>query len=174
MEALNKKERTDAYASFMVFFLITAALLLLAVFFAYQVPFKENERLRKQLKKYEHENEFMNNYVGKLNETKALLDSVNMPTAQALVIDGNLAQKITSMSSMLTADSIRDKRMYELINQILLASQTDKKLLRNSSATESSLGNLQQEIANLRMQLSTCEQQKATMNQTLMMLQNQR
>ena len=62
MEALNKKERNDAYASFLVFFLLTAALLLLAVFFAYQVPFKENERLRKQLKKYDHENEFMNTF----------------------------------------------------------------------------------------------------------------
>jgi Type VI secretion system, TssO len=174
MEALNKKERNDAYASFLVFFLITASLLLLAVFFAYQVPFKENERLRKQLKKYDHENEFMNTFVGKLSDTKALLDSVNLPNAQASVIEGRIEGQIKDMGALVTADSIRDKRVYDNTIQALIALQDAKKLLRSSSATESNLGAVQQQMNDLRMQLNTCEQQKSQMQTTLMMYQNQR
>ena len=174
MEALNTKERNDAYASFLVFFLITIALLLLAVFFAFQVPFKENERMRKQLKRYDHEREFMNNFLGKMTDAKALLDSVNLPTAQAAVIDGRITDQIKDMGSILSADSIQDKRLYENAIQTLLGLQDAKKLARNTSATESSLGSVQQQVDNLRMQLNMCEQQKTQMQTTLMMYQNQR
>ncbi|HPI53657.1 MAG TPA: type VI secretion system TssO [Chitinophagaceae bacterium] len=174
MEALNKKERNDAYASFLVFFLITAAILLLAVFFAYQVPFKENERLRAQLKRYDHENEFMNTFLGKMSEAKGLLDSVNLPNAQAPVIEGRISDQVKVMGSMVSSDSIRDKRLYETAIQTMIALQDAKKLLRNSSATESNLGAVQQQLNDLRMQLNMCEQQKTQMQTTLMMYQNQR
>lgn len=172
MEALNKKERNDAYASFLVFFLSTVALLLLAVFFAFQVPFKENERLRKQLKKYDHEHEFMNTFVNKLASTKSLLDSVNLPNAQPLVIEGRIAEEIKTMGGMVTADSISDKRMYENTIQTLIALQDAKKILRSNSNTESDLGAVQQQLNDLRMQLNMCEQQKTQMQTTLMMHQN--
>ena len=174
MEALNTKERNDAYASFLVFFLITIALLLLAVFFAYQVPFKENERMRSQLKRYDHETEFMNSFLVKMTETKGLLDSVNLPTAQAPVIDGKIAEQIKQMGSMVSGDSIRDKRVYENIIQTVIGLQDAKKLLRTSSATETDLGSVQQQLNDLRMQLNLCEQQKTQMQTTLMMYQNQR
>ena len=80
MEALNKKERSDAFASFLVFFLISVSLLLLAVFFAYRVPDKENDLLRKKLKKYERDFSFMNSYSQELDETKVLLDSMSFAT----------------------------------------------------------------------------------------------
>ncbi len=173
MQALNTKERNDAYASFLVFFLITIALLLLAVFFAYQVPFKENERMRTQLKRYEHENEFMNSFLTKMTETKGLLDSVNLPGAQAPVIDGKISDQIKQMGSLVSGDSIRDKRIYENTIQAIIGLQEAKTLLRNASTTESNLGSVQQQLNDLRMQLNLCEQQKTQMQTTLMMYQNQ-
>lgn len=174
MEALNKKERNDAYASFMVFFLLTAALLLLAVFFGYRVPFKENERLRKQLKRYEHEADFMNTFAQKINEAKTMLDSVNLPGAQAVVIDGNLAGKIKELGSLVGNDSIKDKRVYDNAIQLILALQGAKASLRANSNTETDLGKVQQQVNQLRMDVQMCEQQKASMQATLMMYQNQR
>ena len=103
-----------------------------------------------------------------------MLDSVNLPTAQASVIEGKIEGAIKEMGALVSADSIRDKRIYENTIQALIALQDAKKLLRSSSATESNLGAVQQQLNDLRMQLNMCEQQKTQMQTTLMMYQNQR
>ena len=114
----------------------------------------------------------MNTFVNKLASTKSLLDSVNLPNAQPLVIEGRIAEEIKTMGGLVTADSISDKRMYENTIQTLIALQDAKKILRSNSNTESDLGAVQQQLNDLRMQLNMCEQQKTQMQTTLMMYQN--
>jgi hypothetical protein len=54
-QVLNAKIRNQAFARFMIFFLISTSMVVLAVYFDFRVPVKENNILRAQVDNYENE-----------------------------------------------------------------------------------------------------------------------
>ncbi len=163
MEALNKKERSDAFASFLVFFLISVSLLLLAVFFAYRVPDKENDLLRKKLKKYERDFSFMNSYSQELDETKVLLDSMSFAGIGATSFKSRIDYKIGNLEKRLLTDSLMDKKLYQTINQTLRSNLAATSIATNSTSTEELVNKLQQQLTSAQTELNMYRQQ-ATQN----------
>ena len=51
MDALNRRERVYSFCWFLLLFVLTNILLLVAVFFNYQIPEKENKMLKMEVEK---------------------------------------------------------------------------------------------------------------------------
>ena len=146
MEPLNIAERRTAFVNFLIFFLLTVALIITAVFFSVQVPLKENEQFRKEIDKVERERELNDAFASKMVETLNKLDSVNLTQQKTVSLDVSITNNLNKMLSMITSDSISSKILYQSVVEGFSKLQEAKQLLRNCSNADASASELQQKI----------------------------
>jgi hypothetical protein len=135
MKPVNSAERKKAFYNFLIFFAITIAVLVTGLLFSFQVPFKENNKLRKEMDIAENEKSFLQLYEMKMDETMKLLDSVNL-VSNGYRYENAINNNIKAMNAMLT-DSVKVKSFCSKILDNLKALQVAKEQLRmvnNSSA----------------------------------------
>ena len=128
MKPVNSTERKKAFYNFLIFFSITIAVLVTGLLFSFQVPFKENNKLRKEMDIAENEKSFLQLYEIKMQETMNLLDSVNL-AANVYRYDNAINNNIKAMNAMLT-DSVRVKGLCSKILDNLKNLQVEKEKLR--------------------------------------------
>ena len=175
MKSLNAADRNQAFLSFLLFFIITIAVIIAAVFFSIQVPFKENDQLKEKIAVAEKQRDFTEHFVDKMETTIKLLDSVNLPNVRSELIDGAIDDNLKNMLAMTNNDtSTQIKNLYKNVVYNFYDLQGAKKQLREASGKDVNFGNLQAENANLHSQvqqansqlqqyvslLANCQQQK--------------
>ena len=159
MKPLNSEERKKAFTSFLLFFIITIAITVGAVYFGMQVPFAQNERLKDQVSKFQRENAFADAFSQKMGETKGMLDSVNKNGVQATIVDGQITENIKRLNAMVDADSSANKALYHSMVQSFVDLQIAKTGLREASSKDANLANSTQELTELRMKNAQLETQ---------------
>src|SRR5438067_10648036 len=107
MKPINRAERKKAFWNFLLFFLITVAVIVAAVLFSVQVPFKENDRLRKEADVAYNEKVFLQGFEIRMQETMNLLDSVNL-SDRAFWFNNRIDHNIKEMTGLLN-DSLSVK-----------------------------------------------------------------
>ncbi len=154
MKPHNQSERNKALGSFLLFFIITVCLIVTAVFFSFQVPFKQNDQLHEQMKLVENERTFAASFTDKMTETMNLLDSVMLNEVQVKseLIDGKITENLQKMDAMIS-DSLPQKNLYKNIVLSFAQLQNAKKQLREASGKDASFGDLQKENTDLRLRL---------------------
>lgn len=155
MKPLNAAERQKAFINFLLFFIGTTALILLAVYFGIQVPFRQNEKLRDQIAVFEKERAFAETFTGKMSDTKKMLDTINIAGVQSELMDGKINENLKAMNAMPDRDSVSSKKLYQMIVQNYADLQFAKKQLRDASGKD----------ANLSQSLQTIEQLKNDLQQ---------
>ncbi len=123
---------------FLLFFVITIGVITTTILFSFQVPFKENQKLRKEMDRAENEKAFLQSFEIKLEETMNLLDSVNLSAENAYLMDSKISRNIDQMLTMSSSDSLSIKGMINVIIDNLKNLQLAKKQLRdvNNGALE--------------------------------------
>lgn len=166
----NENERNRALRNFLLFFILTIALIIAAVFFSVEVPLKQNEQLREQMALVENERIFSASFVNKMAETMNLLDSVMLNEVQgkAELIDGSITANLQKMNSMIN-DFISAKSLYQNTVLNLADLQRAKKQLREASGKDANFGNLQKDNADLRIRL---QQANSDLQQCQFLLRN--
>jgi lipopolysaccharide biosynthesis regulator YciM len=159
MKPLNTEERRKSFSAFLAFFIVTVAVIVLAVYFGVQVPARQNERLKEQVAHFQRENAFADVFSDKLTETKLLLDSVNKNGVQATLIDGQIGENVKRLNAMVDADSSANKSLYHNMVQSLVDLQIAKQGLREASSKDANLASTTQEITELRMKNAQLETQ---------------
>ncbi len=154
MKPLNAAERKKAFVRFLIFFISTTLLIVLAIFFGVQVPFKQNEELRKQISVNEREKGFTETFAAKMDETKHLLDSVNRAEVQAELVDGKISENLKKMNAMIDNDSIGAKKLYQDVVQNFADLQFAKKQLRDASGKDANLSENLKQIEALKSDLN--------------------
>lgn len=167
MQPLNQAERRKAFFNFLLFFLITSAFIISAVFFSIQVPAMENQQLRKKVEDIEREKDFNERFLQNVNETKILLDSLDKPESNVQLVDAKVATKLNQMQEMLN-DSLGSFILYQDFIENIARLHTAKKELRTALSKDDSMGELQDQVRNLqselqsyRTQLLLCENRRA-------------
>ena len=79
MKPKNSKERRNSFLKFLALFLLTVGMIMLAVFFSYSVPKKENVNLRAQTKAIDAAMGFQSGFYTEMEGVKSLLDSIDEP-----------------------------------------------------------------------------------------------
>ena len=172
MKPLNTEERKKSFTTFLLFFIITIALIVGAVYFGIQIPFAQNARLKEQVARFQKENAAAESFAQKLAATKGLLDTVNKNGVQATVIDGQILDNIKALNSMVGSDSSANKQLYQTMVQCLDNQQIALKQLRDASGKDANLANTAQELAQTKMDLATCKSQNLQLQQMQMMRNN--
>lgn len=153
MRVLNKRERTNAFLWFLLFFVVTVGLFVLAVFFNFQVPSRENAELRKQLSTFRTEEAFQVEFLQKLEKVRTNLDSINMPNQNANYLDQVIAQDLVNMRNAIPKDAVSHYALYVNIIQNCLQLQQSKQQLRGLQNAQQSIAELREKVADLNKEL---------------------
>ena len=142
MDALNRRERVYSFCWFLLLFVLTNILLLVAVFFNYQIPEKENKMLKMEVEKYRKEHLFQQSFHEKIGEITNYLNIVNAPQQNAVYIDQIIAASLADARNKVPKSSANFP-FYDNIIQALLSLQQSKQQLR-------ALQHSQEEILSLK------------------------
>jgi peptidoglycan hydrolase CwlO-like protein len=153
MRVLNKRERTSAFLWFLLFFVITVGLFILAIFFNFQVPARENVALRKQLSTFRQEQAFQADFLQKLEKVRNNLDSINLPNQNANYIDQVIAQDLVNMRNSIPKDAVSHYGLYANIIQNCLLLQQSKQQLRGLQNAQQTIAELKEKIADINKEL---------------------
>ncbi|ACU59802.1 type VI secretion system TssO [Chitinophaga pinensis] len=155
MRVLNKQERTAAFLWFLLFFVVSVGLFVLAIFFNYQVPAKENDDLRKQLTSFRQEQAFQGDFLQRMDKVKNNLDSINLPNQNANYMDQVVAQDLVTMRNSIPKESVTHYGLYNNIIQNLLSIQQGKQQMRGLQNAQQTIAELKEKIADLNRELET-------------------
>ncbi|GAA0543367.1 type VI secretion system TssO [Chitinophaga japonensis] len=159
MKVLNRQERTTAFLWFLLFFVVTVGLFVLAVFFNYQVPVKENAELRKELNTFRKEQAFQASFLQDAEKIKVNLDSINMPNQNAIYMDQEIAKRLSNMHHAIPKDVVTHYNLYDNYVQVGLSLLQSKQQLRNLQDAQKSIAELKEKVQDLTGQLNQAENQ---------------
>lgn len=127
MKPQNTKERNIAFLKFILLFVATSGLIVMAVFFGTQLPVKENAYLRDKMRKLEAQVQTERQFAQKMEGIKSLLDSMDVPNVNADYMQQLISSELASVQSTIpSSDSSYRHSMYSNIMQTYLELKTAK------------------------------------------------
>jgi hypothetical protein len=135
MKPQNNAERKKAFIRFLLLYFVTTTVVVLALFFGLQVPFRENDQLQGQLNAVQKERDFNTRFTDLVKQTKLLIDTVNSAGPNTDVVDKEIADKIVEMKKILSEDSTSAKQLYTQVVLALTDAKNDKKAIRAGDKT---------------------------------------
>ena len=165
MEVLNNRQRNNAYLFFVLFFLITVAILITAVFFNAYFPFKENSLLKAENARMKKEMEIQNKFSFQLEKVKAAVDSIGMPKQNDFFNEKLALSTLADMYKQLPKDTLKNKNMYNntiMTYKDLIDAKKQVKQLSGNYVLMDSLSTinktLKQEYDKMKIDLEVCKQ----------------
>ena len=165
MEVLNKRQRNNAYLFFVLFFLITVAILITAVFFNAYFPFKENSLLKAENARMKKEMEIQNKFSFQLEKVKAAVHSIGMPKQNDFFNEKLALSTLADMYKQLPKDTLKNKNMYNntiMTYKDLIDAKKQVKQLSGNYVLMDSLSTinktLKQEYDKMKIDLEVCKQ----------------
>ncbi len=171
MQSQNKSERKSAFLRFLLFFIITVSLIVLAVYFGTRVPVKENNKLREKLEAYEMQDKTRDEIMAKIKIAYSLLDTVNIAGLHTDIIDGRISQTIKEIDAAVSKVETGNKSMYEKIIKALNDRQYDKKMLRSTADFDERLVEKDRLIEQITKNRDSWKERSEQLQQQIMMMQ---
>jgi GTP1/Obg family GTP-binding protein len=138
MKPKNVKERKSSFIKFLLLFLLTTTTIMVAVFFNFRVPQKENSLLKERAKNMEREMKFQAEFAEEIHGTKAMIDSLDIPGQNVSFMNTLIGQKLGDLQSNIPSkDSTYRYKMYSSIINTLVDLQAAKKELHDLSDAKS-------------------------------------
>ncbi|WP_346237419.1 type VI secretion system TssO [Niabella insulamsoli] len=155
MKPVNSKERSVAFQRFLLFFILTLAVIVVTIFSGIQIPYKENSKLRAQIAVADSEQVFRNEFLANLRQAQSLLDTVNQSAAASGLIDGRITQKIQELDAMYAkTPDVNNKDLYGQIIKGLNNARSDKAALRAAGNKDSVVAMYNKQIQDLNNSLT--------------------
>lgn len=152
MQPVNKAERTKAFFNFLWLFILSIGIILTMVFFSVQVPTRQNEELLKQKHKAVKERKFADDFFTEMFGIAAMMDTINT-SSKAELLDGDITTRINMLNARAKGDSAYDKGVFQNLVQNLYTLQNTQRQLRELSAKDQNVKDLQKENNDLTAQL---------------------
>lgn len=166
MEIVNKEQRTKAYWFFVLFFVLTVTIVVIAMFANVHFPFEENKLLKEKNAKLEKDIAIQNHFAADLEKVKVAMDSIGVSNLKDDFFNEKLALSILAdMYKQLPKDTLNNKNMYN--NTILVCKQyiDAKKHIKKLTADRVLLDSLndinqilQEEYDKMKVDLEVCKQ----------------
>lgn len=148
-QILNSQDRTRAFLKFLLFFLITIALVVTAIYFNFRVPVKENKWLQGQLEEKRIEDATQEKFVSKMEEAVVLLDSLDKNGANGDLVKSRLSSIIGEMQTL----EPNNKTIYGKMDKAIVEKFTT---LNTAKTKLMSLDGSDQKITELTKLLTDC------------------
>lgn len=139
-QVLNSQERNQAFLKFLLFFVITVALVIWAVFYNFNMlPQRVNAMLTAEVEGFRLQENNQKNFVAKLAQADLLLDSLDKKETNFGQIKLQLDTRINELDNL----SAKDSNPYGKMNKDIVAKMSiilqDKVALRDAAANEAKL-----------------------------------
>lgn len=171
MQPLNKDERKKTFINFLLLFLLCIAIITTTIFFSIQVPFKQNDRLLREMRSYVKEKEFSTAFMTEMSEIAGMLDTINTKALKPDLLDGSITESIKKLNLKIDADSANDKSLYRRVVFILSDIQAAKKQLRDITGKDVNADDLRKQIEGLNSNLEAAKLENLNLKQQIFMLQ---
>jgi cell division protein FtsL len=154
-QVLNRADRNQAFVKFLVFFLITIVLIVAAVFVNYQLPARENKRLREQAELQRQQDNSELKFISVMQEAVTLLDSMEKGGPQVDLLRTQLDGKIIDLEKL----EQNNNTIYGQLNKVVASKLNElelKKLRVNEISSKlSSTSGLQAELDKCKTDMET-------------------
>ncbi len=159
MKPKNSKERTGSILKFLILFICTVTLIVVAFFFDFdRLPFKENVTLRNHKASVERELVFQEKFSGGMTEISSLLDSLDIEGQNISHTNTLIDEEIGELKkSIPTKDSTYRYNMYTNIVDSYVKLQELKGKLKEYDEMNARIESYTREIDQLRTELSFCQ-----------------
>lgn len=171
MDPLNKSDRRKAFVNFFLLFLLCLLIITTTIFFSLQVPFKQNERLLKEMRSSVKQHEFSTDFMTQMSEIAGMLDTINTKATKPDLLDGRITENIKKLNLKIDADSLSDKSLYRSIVFVLSDIQTAKKQLRDMTGKDLNADELRKQIETLNSTLDAAKIENLNLKQQIFLLQ---
>ena len=159
-QILNSEERNQAFLKFLLFFLITVALIVSAVYFNFHVPSKENEWLQGQLEIQRVQEANQEKFVTRMEEALAMFAEMDKKDANVDLLSSRINKTIAEMQEL----EGNEKTLYGKMNKAIVGkfaelNRTKKEFAQSKGAAD--------QIAKLQNELSICSSSLRETNKAL-------
>ena len=172
MQPTNQKERRKAFTSFLLLFVICVIIITTTVFFSSQVPFKQNEQLRKDISLVEKDREFSEKFSNEVLDVTGMLDTINTKASKPDLLDALITDNIKKLNVMVESDSIDHKALYKNIVLTLADLSLAKKQLRESSGKSDDASEIQKKLDDKTKELEDMKNENFKLQQQILLLQH--
>jgi hypothetical protein len=151
-QVLNSKERNEAFLKFLVFFLVTLILVVLAIYFNFRLPIRENKMLQDEIETQRQQDMLQSKFVAKMQEAVILLDSLGKGGPNADQVNLQLSGKLAELNGL----QLKDNNLYGKMDKAIVEKFSDLQLWKKN------LLNLQEKadkISTLEADLNTTKSQ---------------
>lgn len=158
MKPKNLKERRKTFLRFLLLFLLTVASILIAVYFNFRIPKKENSLLKTQVKIVKKEMEYQNNFYKEMKLIKGMIDSLDIPGQNISYQTSMISTKLVDLQKAIpTKDSTYKYDMYKTIVDLYLDLQNSKDELRSLVDAKSTIEEYKDALDKCREELKQTE-----------------
>lgn len=171
MDPINKSDRKKAFTNFFLLFLVCILIITTTIFFSLQVPFKQNDRLLKEMRSYVKEREFSTDFMTQMSEIAGMLDTINTKATKPDLLDGRITESIKKLNLKIDADSANDKTLYRSVVFVLSDIQTAKKQLRDMTGKDLNADELRKQVETLTTTLDAAKIENLNLKQQIFLLQ---
>ena len=134
MKPKNEKEINNAFFQFLMLFLLTVAIVVVAVFFDYGFNWKDYGKVKEQYREVSSILNSKNALVSKIDSINSVLVRYDLPGAVPGLLEADISQKITDLNQSSGADSISKKFNSSVYRSftMLLKSKIDYRKLKDN------------------------------------------
>lgn len=132
MKPLNRIERTNAFLRFLLLFIITVGLIVSVVLFSIQVPWKENDRLRRQMLTLQSDKELSESFAKDVRETQLVLAKYENQDAIPAATHESVNNQLNKLRGRIKQLPNGEASLYDLVIVSLSELNDAKKKLRDA------------------------------------------
>lgn len=144
-QVINGKERSQAYFKFLLFFVITVLVVVLAVFFDFYMPRKENKLLKEEVYIHRTQEANQQKFVDKMMRTISLIDSMDKSTRDAQ----QLQPQVEALIQDMTVLKENSGALYGQLNNAIVKEMNDLLYQKRQVASkDESIARYREELAN--------------------------
>jgi hypothetical protein len=158
-QVINAKDRNQAFAQFLVFFLIAVILTVAAVYFNFKMPSKLSSLLAEEVNNQRNEEAHQQRFLAQMHDTKSYLDSLLKKETNVSLVDMQLTEKITALLNLRQQDSTLSGQMNKAIIEAYLELQQARKTLISMNDQVAKIGELQADLAQCKNNLNATQLQ---------------
>jgi len=152
-QVLNSKERNEAFLKFLIFFLVTLILVVLAIYFNFRLPVRENKMLQDEIETQRQQDMLQTRFVAKMQEAVILLDSLGKGGPNADQVNLQLSGKLAEMAGLQQKDNNIYGKMDKAIVEKFSDLQLWKKNLLNLQEKADKISTLETDLNSTKSQL---------------------
>jgi hypothetical protein len=161
---LNSKDRNQAFIKFLALFLVTVVLVVLAVYFDYRLPIRENKVLQEEVSLQRQQDIDEQKFTAKMQEVLVLIDSVDKAGVNLTQLESTFMGKLNDLEIL----QLKDNTVYGLMNKTIVNRlaelYTEKKSrlamtekANRTDAAEAQVAQLQTQLTTLNASLSNSQ-----------------